>query len=83
MTQETFRLIDAVCREGIANDVWGVAEDFNTSVYLGTTEDIDLLGKYLYVYRDVNEHFCFIGKHKPIYSLYHNEDTIVELYKLN
>lgn len=83
MTQETFQLIDAVCREGVANDVWGVAEDFNTSAYLGTTEDIDLKGKFLYVYREKDETFCFVGKFTPTQSLHYDEDTIIDLYQLN
>ena len=83
MTQETFKLIDAVCREGVANDVWGVAEDFNTSVHLGSIENIDLVGKFLFVYRERREHFPFIGKHTPTHSLHYDEDTIIDLYQLN
>ena len=83
MTQETFKLIDAVCREGVANDVWGVAEDFNTSVHLGAQENKDLLGKFLYVYRERREHFNFIGKFEPTLSLHYDEDTIIDIYQLN
>ena len=68
MTQETFKLIDAVCREGVANDVWGVAEDFNTSVHLGAQE---------------NKDFNFIGKFEPTISLHYDEDTIIDIYQLN
>ena len=83
MTSETFKLIDAVCREGVANDVWGVAEDFNTSALLGVREDIELKGKFLYLYREKNETFCFIGKHMPTLSLHYDEDTIIDLYQLD
>ena len=74
MTQETFKLIDAVCREGVANDVWGVAEDFNTSVHLGAQENKD---------RERREHFNFIGKFEPTISLHYDEDTIIDIYQLN
>ena len=46
-------------------------------------ENKDLLGKFLYVYRERREHFNFIGKFEPTISLHYDEDTIIDIYQLN
>ena len=50
MTQETFKLIDAVQSESIEGQ-WGVVQNVNTRDYFGTNESIKLDGQYLYVYQ--------------------------------
>ena len=82
MTQETFELINAVQCSGIENHLWGVVENVNTKEYLGTEEDVNLDGQYLYVYRDENDSVCFISKFTPKYTLTNGSEQI-DLYKID
>ena len=61
MKQETFNLFDAINREGIGNEIWGMCKDIeSTKAYFGTFEEMELKGQFVYVYREVDETFCFI-----------------------
>ena len=52
MEQRTFNLIDAVCRDGLGNDVWGVADGGNTSDLFGSEANLEINTMFLYVYVD-------------------------------
>lgn len=82
MTQETFKLINAVQCAGIDSCSWGVVENVNTKEYLGTEENVDLAGQYLYVYRDENDSICFISEFTPKYTLTNGFERI-DLYKID
>lgn len=86
MTQETFKLIDAVNREGIDNGMWGLVENIeDTSTYFGTTESISLQGYYLYIYREPDDIRCYTDKFTPThrFRLSENAEAYLEVYKLN
>ncbi|MBO5507755.1 MAG: hypothetical protein J6A00_08360 [Bacteroides sp.] len=82
MTQETFKLIDAVQSESIEGQ-WGVVQNVNTRDYFGTNESIKLDGQYLYVYQKRDGYFCFISKFKPTYTLAVADDEDINIYKID
>ena len=86
MKQETFNLFDAINREGIDNHIWGLCQDIdNTTDYFGTAESIQLQGQFAYVYREIDETFCFIKEStcgKPTYTLSVANNEFIDLYKL-
>ena len=46
-------MIDAINREGIGNEAWGLVEEVDDTVaYFGTREEIELKGQWAYVYAD-------------------------------
>ena len=55
MERKTFELIEAICREGLTNDVWGVIENGNTGDWFGDKEPHELHGQYLYVYNEADD----------------------------
>ena len=57
MEQKTFNLIDAVCRDGLGNDVWGVADGGNTSDLFGSEANLEINAMFLYVYVDEDAFF--------------------------
>lgn len=61
MKAATFRLIDAINREGIDNSQWGVLEDIiSTKEQFGTDRDDQLHGKWLYIYLDTNNTYNYL-----------------------
>lgn len=61
MKATTFHLIDAINREGISNQFWGVLEDIlSTRTEFGTADDIQLKGQYLFAYLVNGETYNFI-----------------------
>lgn len=61
MKASTFRLIDAINREGLDNSQWGIIEDCeSTKEYFGTHLDKQLIGQYIYIYKKSDEMFSFI-----------------------
>ena len=50
MKTTIFNLLNAMNCSGIETHNWGVMDNVNTRQYLGSTESIDLIGKYLYSY---------------------------------
>lgn len=65
-----FNLLNAINCSGIEMHSWGVAADVNTRQYLGSTESIDLIGKYLYSYVE------FPREIAPEYKVSNGADTI-------
>ena len=86
MKQEIFNLFDAINREGIGNHIWGLCQDIdNTADYFGTVVSIQLQGQFVYVYREVDETFCFIKEStcgKPTYTLSVAKNEVIDIYKL-
>ncbi|MBQ3234068.1 MAG: hypothetical protein IJA96_05645 [Alistipes sp.] len=65
MKATTFKLIDAINREGLDNSRWGVVEDIeSTKEYFGTDTDEQLQGQWLYLYRSADEKHLFIWETK-------------------
>lgn len=82
----TYKLFDAINREGISNMVWGLCEDIkSTKDYFGTVEDIELQGQFVYVYREAEETFSFIKESicgKPFHTLSVAQNEFIDIYKL-
>lgn len=83
MNEYAFSVIDAINREGIGNEAWGLVEEVNDTVaYFGTIEEIELKGHWVYVYAEKDDFFAFIDKVAPTRIL-HVEDCRLLLYKLD
>ena len=49
MNAFAFKVIDAINREGIGNEAWGLVEEVDDTVaYFGTREEIELKGQWLF-----------------------------------
>ena len=62
MEQRTFNLIDAVCRDGLGNDAWGVADGGDTKHLYGCKDSQELDGMFLYVYIDEEEQYPYLDR---------------------
>lgn len=83
MNAFAFKVIDAINREGIGNEAWGLVEEVDDTVaYFGTREEIELKGQWAYVYADKNDFFGYIDKVEPDESSLY-EDCQLLLYKLD
>ncbi len=86
MKQSIFNLFDAINREGITNNIWGLCRDIeNTADYFGTVETITLHGQFVYVYRELNESFSFINEStcgKPTFTLSIAKNEFIDFYQL-
>ena len=83
MNEYAFSVIDAINREGIGNEAWGLVKEVNDTVaYFGTIEEIELKGHWVYVYAEKDDFFAFIDKVVPTRIL-HVEDCRLLLYKLD
>ena len=85
MKDYAFKVIDAINREGIGNESWGLASDVSsTAEYFGTDEDILLIGKWAYVYEDEDAMFAFIDTYPPTTVLHlANSNEKLRLYQLD
>lgn len=85
MKTTTFKLIDAINREGIDNSVWGVCSDIeDTKNFFGAKESIELQGQHIYIYRYPDTYFAFIKEDvcgRPVHTLT-IEDGFIDIYKL-
>lgn len=81
MEKRTFELINAIQREGI-NGNWGVVENIDTQSYFGITEAKRLKGKYLYIYKEDTEMYCYINKIEPDKIIETEKGEKLLLYKL-
>lgn len=85
MKQLTFNLFDAINREGIGNHIWGLCKDINTADYFGTREAIELQGQYVYIYREIDDTFCYIKEStcgKPVHTLTVAKNEVIDIYEL-
>ena len=83
MDRKTFDLIDAVCREGIGNDSWGVIEDGNTSEWFRSEENVELHGMFLYVYANGDgTDYPFLRVFEADHILHGEDDCLIKLYGL-
>ena len=86
MKQETFNLFDAINREGIGNQVWGLCQDIeNTRDYFGTAEAVSLQGQFVYIYRESGDDFSFVKESacgKPTHTLSVARNEFIDFYSL-
>ena len=87
MNAFAFKVIDAINREGIGNEAWGLVEDVdNTVAYFGTREEIELKGQWAYVYAQKDDIFSsFFNRIKPtrVLDIEDSDNDILRLYRLD
>lgn len=92
MTTTIFNLIDSVNREGIDNSVWGLTE-FHSDIFADEFFGSDVIGKiviekgkYLYLYVESDDSYCFIKTETCDLSFQVSNDTpyptVICLWKL-
>lgn len=88
MNKFAFDLIDAINRDGLGNESWGVVENVPDTVeYFGSKERMCLPGRWAYIYAEEGSlHYLQLGKIKPTAILHETgrevEDQI-RLYNLD
>lgn len=89
MKASTFKLLDAINREGLDNGSWGLVQNVeDTKDYFGTVDSVELTGQWLYIYGEFDDVMSFIddSKVKPDYMMVINGSNcssyLVYLYKL-
>ena len=89
MKASTFKLLDAINREGLDNGSWGLVQNVeDTKAYFNTVDSVELPGQWLYIYRDFDDVMSFIdgAKVKPDYMMvingFNHSSYLVHLYKL-
>ena len=84
MNAFAFKVIDAINREGIGNEAWGLVEEVDDTVaYFGTREEIELKGQWAYIYAEKDDTLSLqLEKIEPTRVL-HVEDCQLLLYKLD
>ncbi len=83
MERKTYLLLDAVCREGLTNDMWGVVEDVSSNEWFGGKESYELHGQFLYVYLQKDDgHEEMFESFTPDYIIHDMDGTYIYLYQL-
>lgn len=89
MNNYAFEVIDAINREGISNEAWGLIEDIDdTKAYFGTLGKRSLEGKWAYIYEKKDDIYAYTRKIKPTMTMRLSEDaggrdTKLAFYKLD
>lgn len=77
-----YNVIDLINRYAQTNSFWGVCKDVNTKDHFGATEELNLDGKYLYLYI-VDEDSCYIAdKYAPDTTIEDVCSQRIGLYKM-
>ena len=82
MEQRTFNLIDAVCRDGLGNDVWGVDDGGDTKTLFGCQDCHELDGMFLYVYIDEEEQYPYLDRFDADITVNSEDGDEIRLYEL-
>lgn len=85
MNKFAFDLIDAINRDGLGNESWGVVENVADTVdYFGSKERVSLSGKWLYLYAEKDAVFSLqLDKIEPTMVLHVDDDCDIRLYNLD
>lgn len=85
MNNFAFNLIDAINRDGLGNESWGVVENVADTVnYFGSKERVSLSGKWLYLYAEKDAVFSLqLDKIEPTMVLHVDDDCDIRLYNLD
>ena len=82
MEQRTFNLIDAVCRDGLGNDVWGVADGGDTKHLFGCLNSQELDGMFLYIYIDEEGQYPYLDRFDADLTVNSEDGDEIRLYQL-
>ena len=86
MNKFAFNLIDAISRDGLGNESWGVVENVADTVdHFGSQERISLSGKWLYLYAEKDDEFFSLqlDQIEPTAILHVDDDCEIRLYNLD
>lgn len=84
MNNFAFNLIDAISRDGLGNESWGVVENVaNTVGYFGSKERVSLSGKWAYIYATNAEFSLQLDQIEPTMILHVNDDCEILLYNID
>jgi hypothetical protein len=86
MNNFAFNLIDAISRDGLGNESWGVVENVADTVnYFGSKERVSLSGKWLYLYAEKDAEFFSLqlDQIEPTMVLHVDDDCDIRLYNLD
>ena len=85
MNNFAFNLIDAISRDGLGNESWGVVENVADTVnYFGSKERVFLSGKWLYLYAEKDAVFSLqLDQIEPTMILHVDDDCEILLYNID
>lgn len=85
MNKFAFDLIDAINRDGLGSESWGVVENVADTVdYFGSKEGVFLSGKWLYLYAEKDAVFSLqLDQIEPTMVLHVDDDCDIRLYNLD
>lgn len=85
MNKFAFDLIDAINRDGLGNESWGVVKNVADTVdYFGSKERVSISGKWLYLYAEKDAVFSLQLDHiEPTMVLHVDDDCDIRLYNLD
>lgn len=85
MNNFAFNLIDAINREGLGNESWGVVENVaDTVYYFGSKERVSLSGKWAYIYAGKDAVFSLqLDQIEPTMVLHVDDDYEIWLYNID
>lgn len=85
MNKFAFELIDAINRDGLGSESWGVVKNVADTVdYFGSKEGVSLSGKWLYLYAEKDAVFSLqLDQIEPTMVLHVDDDCDIRLYNLD
>lgn len=85
MNKFAFDLIDAINRDGLGNESWGVVENVADTVdYFGSKERVPLSGKWAYIYAGKDAVFSLqLDQIEPTMVLHVDDDCEILLYNID
>lgn len=85
MNKFAFDLIDAINRDGLGNESWGVVENAADTVdYFGSKERVSLSGKWAYIYAGKYAVFSLqLDQIEPTMILHVYDDCEILLYNID
>lgn len=85
MNKFAFNLIDAINRDGLGNESWGVVEEVADTVdYFGSKERVSLSGKWAYIYAGKDAVFSLqLDQIEPTMILHVYDDCEIRLYNID
>lgn len=83
MNAKAFKVIDAINRDGLDNQFWGLVKDVDdTKTYFGSNEGCKLVGAWAYVYNDPKNDHTFLSEIEPDMVIWDRFGQAIYLYKL-
>lgn len=83
MNAKAFKVIDAINRDGLDNQFWGLVKDVDDIyAHFGAESNLKLKGAWAYVYNDPKNDLTFLSEIKPDMVVWDSFGQAIYLYKL-